>query len=325
MKNIASKPLRAWGVVLGAVTCQLGAVACQPAAPSNQLVTARQAYDQVRQSGAAELDPTGVQEAHASLQAAEAVHVEAPGSRRERSHAYISARQSELALWRAREAAAIDARQQIARAEGVVMSAVEIQRARAELEQREAQLRAALMALAASQAERDAMMSGEQGTVRVTGVFFQTGRDELTPASRHQLDMVAKQLTSSPELQTVIEGFTDTRGDEKQNLELSARRANKVREYLSARGVDAGRVQVVGLGENYPVASNATPTGRAANRRAEISTGAHPASPSPRGLPPDAEDKTQQPEQPPERQPVKGEDTDFPDDPQTREPDAEPR
>jgi outer membrane protein OmpA-like peptidoglycan-associated protein len=330
VKNIAALRFGALGVMLGGVVA-----ACQPAAPSSELVTARRVYDQARQGAAAELDPTSVQEARAALDAAEAVHVEAPDSKRERSHAYISIRKSELALSRAREAGAREEQERIAQVRGAALNEGAAQQAQAELEQRERELRAVLVALAIAEAERrammDAMMEQEQSTVRVTGVFFETGRDELSTAARKQLDIVANELRSNPELSTLIEGFADIHGDEERNLELSERRASTVREYLSSRGVDAERLEAVGLGENYPVASNETPTGRAANRRVQISTGVDPST-SARALPPDAEEDAPVPEEPElepteksPRQPVTGKDSDFPDDPKTREPDVEPR
>jgi outer membrane protein OmpA-like peptidoglycan-associated protein len=324
VKKNRSLRFGALGVVLGSV-----AAACQPAAPSSELVTARRVYDQARQGAAAELDPAGVQDAQASLQAAEAVHEEAPGSNRERNHAYIAIRKSELALSRAREATALDEQERIARAQGAEMSQAAVLRAEAELRQRERELGAVLEAVAIAAAESGAMMAQEEGAVRVTGVFFEAGSDELSPVARKQLDIIANQIESNPEASTVIEGFTDARGDETQNLELSQRRANAVREYLSSRGVDAERLEAVGLGENYPVASNTTPTGRATNRRVEIATGAGPDLSSARALPPHPEDdappeeRELEPSDPSEREPVKGNDGDYPDDPQPREPDAE--
>jgi outer membrane protein OmpA-like peptidoglycan-associated protein len=323
VKNIGSSRFAALGVALGVA-------ACQPAAPSSELVTARRVYDRAQQGAAAQLDPTSVQEARASLQAAEAAHGEAPASNRERNHAYVSIRKSELALSRAREATAREAREGITLARGAVMNQAEARRAQSELEQREGELRVALGLLAMAAAERGAIMDQDRGPVRVTGVFFESGSDELSPVARQQLDIVAAELEASPDLSTVIEGFTDARGDEEQNLELSERRARVVRQYLSSRGVEAERLEAIGLGESYPVASNTTLTGRATNRRVEIATGADPNLSSARALPPDPEGAAPPPDEPAlepteksPRQPVTGKDTDFPDDPKTREPDAE--
>jgi len=59
-------------------------------------------------------------------------------------------------------------------------------------------------------------------------------------------------------------------GRELFNQELSLKRAQSVRDYLVARGLDAGKVDAEGRGEHAPIADNATAKGRAANRRIEI-------------------------------------------------------
>ena len=62
-------------------------------------------------------------------------------------------------------------------------------------------------------------------------------------------------------------GHTDSTGSTEYNQTLSVRRAQATVDYLSARGVTASRVRVVGAGESSPVAQNSTPDGRAKNRR----------------------------------------------------------
>jgi OOP family OmpA-OmpF porin len=62
-------------------------------------------------------------------------------------------------------------------------------------------------------------------------------------------------------------GHTDSAGSTEYNQTLSVRRAQATVDYLSARGVTASRVRVVGTGESSPVAPNSTPDGRAKNRR----------------------------------------------------------
>lgn len=85
----------------------------------------------------------------------------------------------------------------------------------------------------------------------------------------------------------VVEGHTDSRGPRDFNLELSQRRAEAVRDYLVSKGVPGDLFTVEGLGPDRPVASNATPDGRANNRRVEIvipppTTGlTPPATPAP--------------------------------------------
>jgi outer membrane protein OmpA-like peptidoglycan-associated protein len=68
-------------------------------------------------------------------------------------------------------------------------------------------------------------------------------------------------------------GHTDSEGTEKYNMGLSIRRAKAVRDYMVSEGVSPAIVKVSGKGEANPVASNATPEGRAQNRRVEIHVG----------------------------------------------------
>ena len=68
----------------------------------------------------------------------------------------------------------------------------------------------------------------------------------------------------------MIEGHTDSRGSDEYNEELSQRRAQAVEDALAFRGVDRDRVEAVGKGEGFPVASNDTRAGRQQNRRVEI-------------------------------------------------------
>ena len=65
------------------------------------------------------------------------------------------------------------------------------------------------------------------------------------------------------------DGRTDARGGRRDNVTLWGERAEAVRKYLVERGVDASRGSAVGRGEEEPIADNATPEGRANNRRVE--------------------------------------------------------
>lgn len=71
---------------------------------------------------------------------------------------------------------------------------------------------------------------------------------------------------------TVVEvaGHTDSSGSDAYNMQLSQRRAQAVASYLASQGVKAERLITVGAGEAYPIASNDTEQGRAANRRVEL-------------------------------------------------------
>ena len=67
-----------------------------------------------------------------------------------------------------------------------------------------------------------------------------------------------------------VGGFTDSTGDDKYNFTLSENRARAVASYLQGQGIFPNRMIVRGYGENMPIASNATSSGRAMNRRVEI-------------------------------------------------------
>ena len=102
------------------------------------------------------------------------------------------------------------------------------------------------------------------------GVRFRTGRATILPASEASLRRSLELLTNNPEVRVEIGGHTDDRGRDESNQRLSERRAQAVRDWLVSHGVDAGRLEVRGYGETRPTASNATPQGRARNRRIEF-------------------------------------------------------
>ena len=110
-----------------------------------------------------------------------------------------------------------------------------------------------------------------RGMVLTLGdVLFDTNRATLKPGADQRIDRLADFLKSNPEERLMIEGYTDSTGSEQYNEALSQRRAQAVGEALQARGVPASRLQMVGKGEGFPVASNSTPAGRQQNRRVEI-------------------------------------------------------
>jgi OOP family OmpA-OmpF porin len=99
-------------------------------------------------------------------------------------------------------------------------------------------------------------------------VLKQQGKNEL-----HRLDETIKaQGVRVADIDVI--GHTDSIGTAAYNEGLSLRRANAVRNYMVSEGIDGGIIDVSGMGETQPVASNATAAGRAQNRRVEIHVGA---------------------------------------------------
>jgi outer membrane protein OmpA-like peptidoglycan-associated protein len=100
-------------------------------------------------------------------------------------------------------------------------------------------------------------------------VSFDVNSATVKPAFVPSLRKVADVLQRYDTEVTVV-GHTDSSGADSYNQQLSERRAQAVRDELARQGVPALRVSAIGRGESEPRADNATPTGRAQNRRVEI-------------------------------------------------------
>ncbi len=101
-------------------------------------------------------------------------------------------------------------------------------------------------------------------------VSFDVGRADIRPELRPVLDRFAQTLNANPATSVRIVGHTDNTGSDAVNDPLSVNRAASTRAYLVNRGVAANRVAIDGRGAHEPVASNASESGRAQNRRVEI-------------------------------------------------------
>lgn len=97
---------------------------------------------------------------------------------------------------------------------------------------------------------------------------FDSGRAAVKPVMSPVLDKLAQGLDAT--MQVSVIGHTDSSGSDTINNPLSLDRAEAVRDYLVSKGVASSRIEVAGHGEREPVADNATPAGRAQNRRVEI-------------------------------------------------------
>lgn len=109
------------------------------------------------------------------------------------------------------------------------------------------------------------------GRVSTQGILFDLGSDRLRPESTPTLLEIARMLEAHPDLGLVVEGHTDSVGDEASNQILSEKRAEAVRKYLTDRhGIDVARLTARGFGESTPAATNETSEGRQQNRRVEL-------------------------------------------------------
>ena len=104
----------------------------------------------------------------------------------------------------------------------------------------------------------------------LSNLNFETGRATIQPGSYSTLNKLADHLKRKKGLKILIAGHTDNIGNAASNVRLSKDRANAVRAYLLKKGLSAARISTKGYGMDRPIADNATPQGRAENRRTEI-------------------------------------------------------
>ncbi len=280
-------------VLLATALLLAGACAGTPPAEPPALAQARAAV------AAAQTDPEVAARAPAELDAArrslvraEAVAAER-GDAAEMTHqAYLAEQRSRIAreLAQARRHDAEIARAGDERNRMLLESRTEEKYRAAEAEAALARARAAREAQAAQNQELAAEVRRLQEQVRElearqtqrgwvitlgSDLLFDSGRATLKPGGRRAIENIARVMRNEPERSIVIEGFTDDRGPSEANRQLSERRAHAVRAALVRAGVGPPRIVARGLGESYPVASNATPAGRQLNRRVEILIGEH--------------------------------------------------
>jgi outer membrane protein OmpA-like peptidoglycan-associated protein len=137
------------------------------------------------------------------------------------------------------------------------------ERAKARLDARDAQIAALKNTLNAKQTER--------GTLVTFGdVLFDYNKAELKPGAQGDIAKLAAFLQENADRKVIVEGYTDSTGSATYNQSLSERRANSVRAALVRMGVDPTRIVAQGYGKEYPVADNTSNSGRAMNRRVEV-------------------------------------------------------
>jgi OmpA-OmpF porin, OOP family len=104
-----------------------------------------------------------------------------------------------------------------------------------------------------------------------TEVTFKSGQFELSEEAREKLDSMASKVKDQKGYILEIAGFTDDRGSESSNLQLSEKRAETVKRYLATQhNIPLFRISVIGIGEAKPAEDNKTKEGRARNRRVEV-------------------------------------------------------
>jgi len=247
---------------LGLLALSVSLAGCADKALREQLDQASAAYEQVsHDADLVRTAPKDVARAGETLERAQRFSHYTGGAEDARHYAYLSLIYSEIA----RQHGALLANQQ---------EAVRLQMDRERL--RRMLQDARLLNLQQGQWMEDQLISlaateTDRGLVMTLGdVLFRAGSDRLGPEANRTLLKLAHFLQLNPQRKVRIEGYTDSRGDAQENLELSRARAQAVASILTDLGIDAQRIDVRGYGEQFPVAENASARGRAQNRRVEI-------------------------------------------------------
>ncbi|HVP35355.1 MAG TPA: OmpA family protein [Terriglobales bacterium] len=122
-----------------------------------------------------------------------------------------------------------------------------------------------------TQDEASVIKEGENIIIRLYGINFPSGKSTILPESFGLLSKVQKAIRDFPDRKIIIEGHTDSMGDETYNMQLSLDRAKAVTSYLIANmGIAEDRITTAGYGESRPIASNDTKEGRQQNRRIDV-------------------------------------------------------
>jgi outer membrane protein OmpA-like peptidoglycan-associated protein/tetratricopeptide (TPR) repeat protein len=116
------------------------------------------------------------------------------------------------------------------------------------------------------------MVKAEIGSkVVLKNIFFDVGKADLKPESIAEVENIRELLLANTALKVQINGHTDNSGNAASNKALSLKRASAVVNYLSQKGIAAGRLSAKGYGSERPIVSNDDEEGgRAINRRTEI-------------------------------------------------------
>jgi outer membrane protein OmpA-like peptidoglycan-associated protein len=264
-------------------------VGCSPLPVPKDVMDARAAYEGAANGPAAQLDPAQLHVAREDLAAAERSFSNEGDTYRTRDLAYIAMRKAQLADARARTTeydqrvnmaehkVELTQAEQAAAATSMLDSTraqltTERERLAAETRQREAAEKRAQQALA-DLARVASVKQDTRGTVITLsgGVLFASAKYDLLPAAQANLAQVADALTKGdPDSKITVAGYTDSQGGQAYNQDLSQHRAEAVRTFLVSHGVASDRITAQGFGPSQPVADNASPEGRADNRRVEI-------------------------------------------------------
>jgi len=107
--------------------------------------------------------------------------------------------------------------------------------------------------------------------IKVTTIYFATGKSLLTVESKGTLDNLVKQLNENKGYNSNISGYADSQGSDEYNIKLTEQRIESTIKYIKSKGISDSRIITrTAFGEAKPIATNETPEGRTLNRRVEL-------------------------------------------------------
>ncbi|UII22159.1 OmpA family protein [Fulvivirga ligni] len=109
-----------------------------------------------------------------------------------------------------------------------------------------------------------------QDLIRLDKLIFALGNAEITDASHEELNELANMLNGNPNMIIQLEGHTDFRGNPRQNMKLSQRRVDAVKEYLIDKGISKKRIRTKAFGGTQPMSRGTDAAARSSNRRVEV-------------------------------------------------------
>jgi outer membrane protein OmpA-like peptidoglycan-associated protein len=216
------------------------------------------AEDEAAQQAARVAAEQKAQEAQSQARQAQQQAAQAQAEAAQRAQAEAAQRAQAEAAAAAAQAQAEKARQAQQQAEQAAQQAA--QQAQQARERLKAQLNAVLQT---RETARGLIME-------MPDVLFAFNKYNLKPEAREKLAKISGILLAYPQLKVQVEGYTDNIGSDAYNQKLSEERADSVKNYLVSQSVQENNVTAQGFGENDPIASNSTASGRAQNRRVEM-------------------------------------------------------
>ncbi len=218
----------------------------------HEAVAAAQARRQQADAEAAALR----QKAEAAEQQAQAAQAQAQQANAQAEQANAQAQQAQAAAQQA-QAAAQQTQAQLDQTRQLL--------AERDAEARQLRIQNELARIASTRREQRGLIVTLSG-----GILFDTGKTSLKPGAKSTLTRIAKQLQTDPSLKIAVEGHTDNVGSAAKNQALSEKRANAVRDYLVSAGIASDHITATGRGEEAPIVTNKTASGRQQNRRVEL-------------------------------------------------------